>query len=254
MKGPDEHRLKLAKQVLGGVVPKYNERGPQECGQYLEFAETLSEKIPAFGFVEYEEATLCECLERGFSGGARAKVISGLSTTSRRVCDQVKDEEWPGGVGTIPQVPEPPKNAITPQARRRDEVVPAGSPANPWDVAREFSPAIKKCLMDTDVENPYNGVLNTYVQLTALASASGLSQVVPSVKIKSQPKGLRFDGRSGWVTQADMRNTERKVESCIAQAAQSFSPGADSPLRRTSQSKIWLLFGSADIFKAFLLP
>jgi hypothetical protein len=43
MKGPDEHRLKLAKQVLGGVVPKYNERGPQECGQYLEFAETLSE-------------------------------------------------------------------------------------------------------------------------------------------------------------------------------------------------------------------
>jgi hypothetical protein len=170
------------------------------------------------------------------------------------VCDEVRDEEWPGGMGTTPKPPEPPGSAITPPGRRNDQVAPAGTPANPWDVASELSPAIKQCLMGTEVENPYNGVLNTYVQITSRASSKGLTQIVPQVMIKSLPKDLQFNERRGWVTQADMRRTELSVESCITRSAESLSFKPDSPLNRAGPSKVWLLFASADVYKAFLLP
>lgn len=253
LKGPEEHRLALAERVLAAHKPRYNERGPNECGNYLSAAEKLTQRIHNFGFAKYDEATLCKCLDRGFSGSTRARVITELSTKAQRACDEVKDEEWPGGMGTTPTAPQPPQNATPPRSGSRKNE-PAGSPANPWDVARQFSPAIKKCLMGTDVKTPYNGVLNTYVQITARASSAGLSQLVPKVTIKSRPKQLRFDNRPGWVTQADMRNTERTVEACITRAAQSFRPNTDSPLARAGQSKIWLLFNSADVFKVFFLP
>lgn len=254
MKGTEEHRLALAGDILKNFEPKYNERGPVECSQYLAAAERLTAKIPSFGLAKYDEATLCGCLKEGYSGSARDRVVTGLSTTARRSCDHVKDEEWPGGIGAEAKPPVPPKNALDPPARQRDKVIPAGTPANPWDVGQGLAPSIKQCLMNTEVQTPYDGRLNAYVQITARASSTGVTQVVPTVKIKSTPKRLNLKERIGWVTLSDVQRTERAVEACITQATQAFRPSADSPLRNAGPSKIWLLYHSDHLSEAFLLP
>ncbi len=252
--GTREERLRLAKRTLEDADPKYNERGPTQCENYVRTAESLTSMIPEFGFGEYQENTMCECLESGFTGSARARVIQGLSTTANRTCKHVKDDEWPGGMEPRPDPPKPPANVITPKPRSRGEKTPPGTPANPWDIASLISPAIKGCLMNTDVRQPYNGVLNAYVEITASASSQGASNVVPNVVLRTTPRDVSFRDRKGWVTLSDLRKSKRAIEVCIKSATEAARPAADSPLEGTSRSKVWLLFSSADVYKAFLLP
>lgn len=254
LSGPEKDRIKLAESILEDAKPKYDERGPSQCENYLRTGERLTAKIPGFGFEKYEEHSLCECLDNGFSGASRQKVIAGLSTTARRICKHVKNEEWPGGMVARPDPPKPPDNVVTPRPASRNEKSPPGTPANPWDIAKLISPAIKQCLMNTEIRQPQNGVLNAYVQITANGSSNGASNVVPKVLLRATPKDVTFRDQRGWVTLADLRKSERAIEGCVKSATEAVRPPDDSPLEHAGRSKVWLLFSSADVYQAFLLP
>src|SRR5690606_35126584 len=90
MEGSDKERMKLAESTLSAAKPAYDKRGPAECNEYLDTAERLTQLIPSFGFLQYSEHELCECLDEGFSGERRKNVILKMSTTAKRVCKEVR--------------------------------------------------------------------------------------------------------------------------------------------------------------------
>jgi hypothetical protein len=253
LQGSTEDRMKLAEITLRAFEPKHQERNASSCGDYVSAAQTLSARFSYFGFEKYSDSVLCECLNGGLSGASREQVVRGLSAHAQRVCKWIKDDEWPGGMGVRPSAPEPPSGAVEPPGRSRDEGIKPGAPANPWDVASILSAPIKKCLMNTEVRQPYNGVLSAYVQVTAQASSAGLSRVGADVRVTSLPKDLQFEKRSGWVTQTDIRRTEQTVQACIEKAAEELRPSQGSALASAGSSRVWLLFSSADVYKALWL-
>jgi len=254
--GSPEDRKKLAEGTLGAFEPTNKTRNANACMRYYDEGQRLLAQFPEFNPVSYKADALCGCLEPslGLEASRRLPMIAALAATSYRVCDAVQENEWPGGgIVEPPARPAPPPGAVESRERRSPEERGPHQPAEPYDVARLLGGSIKKCLMDTAIVHPYNGVLSAWVEIKTVAGGAALSQTDVTVRLRSRPRELHRKQGNGWVTASEIRETERTSTDCIRTSASQLRVPADSPVLTSSPRRVWLLYSSEDILEALVL-
>lgn len=254
--GSTEDRKELATSTLSAFEPGHQSRNAAACRNYFNQGQRLAAQFPEFSPVKYKTDILCDCLEPeiGLSAGERQPIVASLAATSYNVCKAVQNSEWPGG-GNFAEVtrPTPPPGARESSDKRRASERGPGQPANPFEVASVLSGSIKKCLMDTPVGNPYNGVLSAWVVVSTTAGGTSIVSPQVEVRVRANPRDLRRKEGNAWVTVADIRATERIVTSCIGGQFSQLRVDPSSPVATSTPRRVWLLYSSEDILDALVL-
>ncbi len=259
--GPAETGKEIAKRLLDDTIrggSKDTRSKATRCGETVDTYEVLTTLLPGVDPETFDFHSMCTCLEPDgeLGGERRRKLITSLAATSYNDCRAVTDEEWPGGTGPAAKRPEPPPRATEPKARNYESR--AGTPAYPWDAAKVLSGSIKKCLMDTSVSHPSNGVLSAWVTIETDGGPKGFRDVRARATVRSKPRDLRAKrGKNGhrWATVDDVRQVEREVTECLETSISSLVPPKESDLGKSATSRrMWLLFSSEDIVEVRYLP